>query len=650
MATTLKQQLDTFDAWKHEACNIIDSYQNWLDENQLSNTELEFLLIKNKKLVEKNNLTVAFAAEFSRGKTELINALFFSNLGLRVLPSSPGRTTMCPTEIFHDPHEPPYLRLLDINTRLSGQHLADYKNDPRQWSQIDLDPNSPEAMRNAFQALLETKLVTADEAIELGFLDNTDSINNDQVEIPRWRHALISFPHPLLKKGLTILDTPGLNALGSEPELTLNMLPNVQAMIFILAADTGVTKSDMDMWQKHINSYHNKHPSSLAVVLNKIDGLTDDLMSDDEIHLLINKQVKETAKLLELDERLIFPLSAKQALIGKIKKDSATVDKSKINSLERFLTEHIVGSQKEILQTSVISDLSDTMSVSSNLLNTRLNSTKKHLEELDNIFHKSEQTTTELILESRKNQSIYNKNLAYLKTSRHVFMAQLSELEQVISPSRAKVIINDGAENIRQRWTSAGIRQSMQDTFDDLNTMLNETLNATSASIKLLNSIYKKFKDEHGLTCQQPKSFDISIYQQQLEQLLAEGIEFSNSPSATLTAQNTLAKRFVDTIGENAAHIFDVAIGDIRLWKASALSPLITDVKEQKKQVEKRLDSLKSVASGKETLENKIAENKLRLSATTDQLEKIKSLMARLDSSDSTPSSSYEEQATVQSF
>ena len=73
-----------------------------------------------------------------------------------------------------------------------------------------------------------------------------------RVEIPRWRHAIINFPHPLLKKGLVILDTPGLNAIGTEPELTLNLLPNAHAIVFILAADTGVTKSDIEVWRNHI--------------------------------------------------------------------------------------------------------------------------------------------------------------------------------------------------------------------------------------------------------------------------------------------------------------------------------------------------------------------------------------------------------------
>jgi hypothetical protein len=41
-----------------------------------------------------------------------------------------------------------------------------------------------------------------------------------------------------------VLDTLGLNALGTEPELTLSMIPNAYAVLFLLAMDTGVTKSD----------------------------------------------------------------------------------------------------------------------------------------------------------------------------------------------------------------------------------------------------------------------------------------------------------------------------------------------------------------------------------------------------------------------
>ena len=47
-----------------------------------------------------------------------------------------------------------------------------------------------------------------------------------------------------------ILDTPGLNAIGTEPELTLILLPNAHAVLFMLAADAGVTKTDLDVWNR----------------------------------------------------------------------------------------------------------------------------------------------------------------------------------------------------------------------------------------------------------------------------------------------------------------------------------------------------------------------------------------------------------------
>ena len=66
-------------------------------------------------------------AEFSRGKSELINAIFFAQYGQRVVPSSAGRTTMCPTELQYDPRLPVGVRLLPIDTRLLPVPLADLR-------------------------------------------------------------------------------------------------------------------------------------------------------------------------------------------------------------------------------------------------------------------------------------------------------------------------------------------------------------------------------------------------------------------------------------------------------------------------------------------------------------------------------------------
>ena len=132
----------------------------------------------------------------------------------------------------------------------------------------------------------------------MGFTTPTIPINrsrvdkNGLIQISRWRHAVINFPHPLLKQGLVILDTPGLNAIGTEPELTLSLVPNAHAVLFILAADTGVTKSDLDVWRHLVGDAAARNH---IVVLNKIDGLWDALKTPGEMEMEVRRQVSAVA-------------------------------------------------------------------------------------------------------------------------------------------------------------------------------------------------------------------------------------------------------------------------------------------------------------------------------------------------------------------
>jgi hypothetical protein len=203
---------------------------------------------------------VAFVAEFSRGKSELINAIFFAGYGSRILPSSAGRTTMCPTELqWTTPTSRRRSPAADRDTASPTPASANSSASRGMAASFRSTPSSAEAMQAALARSAKSPDVPPAEAEKLGFaIDDKlgdHGIKPDAdgtVEIPRWRHAVINFPHPLLEQGLVILDTPGLNAIGAEPELTLSLLPNAHAVLFILAADTGVTQSDLAVWREHV--------------------------------------------------------------------------------------------------------------------------------------------------------------------------------------------------------------------------------------------------------------------------------------------------------------------------------------------------------------------------------------------------------------
>src|SRR3989344_9515714 len=135
----LSQQVDAYVAWKRELMREITRYRSWLLTNRLNSEAVEAKLERALKLLRTDHITLAFVGEFSRGKTELINSLFFSSYGQRMMPSQAGRPPMCPTELFFDPRsERSYIRLLPIESRLEDTSIAQLKRTPRMWLHLPL--------------------------------------------------------------------------------------------------------------------------------------------------------------------------------------------------------------------------------------------------------------------------------------------------------------------------------------------------------------------------------------------------------------------------------------------------------------------------------------------------------------------------------
>ncbi|MDQ6882282.1 MAG: dynamin family protein, partial [Pseudomonadota bacterium] len=359
MGTSFNDQFDQHGAWRREFALRLKLLSEWLRDHELLDAAVEERLRRLETQMRSDKVMVAFVAEFSRGKSELINAIFFAGYKRRIMPASAGRTTMCPTELGYDGDVPPCLRLLPIESRLQPQALMEWRMVPEKWVRVDLDVNDPAQLAKAFEKVAEVRHVTVEEATALGFWhadspeDNPPMMaSSGLVEVPRWRHALINIAHPLLKQGLVILDTPGLNAIGAEPELTVNLIPQAHAVVFILAADTGVTKSDLAIWREHLISESDSSDSRL-VVLNKIDTMWDSLSTPAQVQAQIDRQRATSAEILGLRLDQVIAVSAQKGLVAKVNNDAALLQASQLPVLELALSQGVMGQRQKILQHGV---------------------------------------------------------------------------------------------------------------------------------------------------------------------------------------------------------------------------------------------------------------------------------------------------------
>lgn len=466
-------------------------------------------------------------------------------------------------------------------------------------------------MQEAFKELCATKMVDRQVADKLGLWNERLAaeqgvVNPEKVEIPCWRHALISFPHALLKQGLCILDTPGLNALGTEPELTLNMLPSAQAIVFVLAADTGVTKSDMDMWMNHVCITRGGNKQGLAVVMNKIDAMWDDLAGDRGYEDAIKSQIKTAAATLKLEERAIFPVSAKQALLGKVKGDAALLEKSRIDALEKYLSQDILNQRRTILMGSLVRDIGFLVNESSSITDLAMTNAVKQLEEFKKIDFENHDMTAKLMAETRDRQQLYMANIENFQASRRVFSVQAKMLIDSFSKEKIDPIIRSTRTDMSKSLTTFGMKQNMRKLFDDLRDLLQDSIDITNETRRLVKAIHKKFKDEYGFKEIEPPLFSIKPYQVELEQIFSEGEAFRLSAKTTMTEQSLVIHKLYSTLIAKARNVLRQAHADSIAWSNGVLTPLMHQIKDHKKQIESRMQLLRKINESKGSVSEKI--------------------------------------------
>lgn len=624
----LVAHFEAYSAWRTSLAGRIADYRNWLNEQELNDAQTDLRLQHLLDRLAEDKLNVAFVAEFSRGKSELINAIFFAGYKQRLLPSSAGRTTMCPTELMYEEDRDPCIQLLPIETRGTDTTTTEYKRYLDEWHVMPLDTSSGEGMLEAFNQVSQTKRVTLEEAKQYGLYheDDEDNILNvhedGTVDIPAWRHAIINFPHPLLKQGLVILDTPGLNAIGTEPELTLNLLPNAHAVLFILAADTGVTKSDIDVWRNHIGNAQGRQKGRL-VVLNKIDGLWDGLKSWDRVEAEISRQVDTTAELLGLRPNQVFPVSAQKGLLAKVNEDDTLLTKSRLPELERALSDELIPSKQEIVRDNTQSEVEDMMAATGAILDARLASVRDQLEELKSLRGKNEDVIEHMMSKVKQDKEDFERGLQRFQALRSVFSQQTNILFTYLGMEALKNEVKTTRDAmIRSRFTK-GIRDAMNQFFKNVNDKIRHSGEQIDEIKAMMNAMYKKFSEEHGLSPIVPAPFSTLKYHKELARLEKAYNEHFTTLTMLTNEQFSLTSKFFETMASRVVHVYEVANRDVENWLKAVMAPMETQVREHQLQLRRRLESIKRIHKATDTLEDRIAELEHMADGIEKQAEEV---------------------------
>ncbi len=625
MATSFNEQFDQHGAWRREFALRLKLLSEWLKDHELQDAAVEERLRRLEGSMRSDKVMVAFVAEFSRGKSELINAIFFAGYKRRIMPASAGRTTMCPTELGYDAEVPPCLRLLPIETRLHMQPLMEWRMVPEKWTRIDLDVNDPAQLAKAFEKVAEVIRVTKDEAKALGFWhDDTPEDNppvgpDGLIEVPKWRHALINIAHPLLKQGLVILDTPGLNAIGAEPELTVNLIPQAHAVVFILAADTGVTKSDLAIWREHLIA-EDQDSDSRLVVLNKIDTMWDSLSTPIQVQAQIERQRATTAEILGLQVEQVIPVSAQKGLVAKVNDDKELLQASRLPLLEQALAEGVMGQRQKILRSAVSGSISDLRTEATRVIGIRRRDLAEQMVELKGLRGKNTSVIKHMRARIEQEQGDFDASGAKIHAVRSVHLKLLREVFSLLGNSTLKTEMSELTAALRQPGIKLGVRKAYAETFDRLRAGLRKAA-TTSADIQsMLTGTFKQLNAEYGFSLQAPREPELARYERDLDLVERSHNQYLGMSNALRLAQPEFADRLVRALATRLRVIYESALGEVELWNKSAAAQLDAQLRERRRNFGRRIEAIERIQQAASGLDDRIAEIESQ-EATLDQLD-----------------------------
>jgi len=105
---------------------------------------------------------------------------------------------------------------------------------------------------------------------------------------PHMSHVVVEYPLPVLKQGIELVDTPGLNDTETRNDLVLSYLNDCHAVLFVLGATQPLTLDE----RRYLNNYLKGTGLALFFIVNGWDKIAAALIDPDDTAALTEAENK----------------------------------------------------------------------------------------------------------------------------------------------------------------------------------------------------------------------------------------------------------------------------------------------------------------------------------------------------------------------
>lgn len=583
MSNRLEQRIAQFTEWRDRLVANVDEFRSWQDTYGQADIEQTLRIYDLVEGLRNDRIRLAFFGASTAHKTDLINALLFSDRPEGLLPREPGGD-YCAMEIFHDPNEAPYVRVLPIDSRKRNESIAALRRNTIEWVTMRVDPDSPESIASTLKDLAETREASPDEVRALNLWNEGAG-----TRVPSWRYALVNLPHPTLKSGLTAFYTPGLAMLSAEPEIALRMAGSAQSLLMVLG--DSLTAEAQTAWKQYVQNARGHK----FVVLSGNGA----------------ESAQALASPLGLDVQHIYADSAE----------------ANTQALEERHAEEIVPERQALLLSAVAKEIGPLVLAARQTVASRFISTVKEMQDLSSTAGKNRDEAQDMLVRLETERKEYQRSVSAFNVTYADLMARGQELLATLHDERIEELLSHDREFIEDAWTTAGLWKNMQGLFSYFTVQVEKILNYAVKLREAVGGIYDTFHANFGLAKLNPPPLTLEKYLEAMKALEENARQFCHDPVNIATYKSNLVEKFYEGLVEEARQQFELTRLDTERWLRGALGPLNAQIMEKQRLMLKRVESLRNLKDNQTSVQERfraLDQQRASLKKATEVLDQLR--------------------------
>lgn len=285
--------------------------------NDLNMSSASENLDKLSKKVNNDTFKIQVIGTFSNGKSTVINSL----LGEEVLPAYALPTTAVINEVKYGDNK---------------EAVLYFRNPLPENLPASLSVKALEHMKTHGMKNIPPLHISYNEIEDYVVIPMGEDPKEMLLESP-YEKVELFWPLPMLKEGVEIIDSPGLNESDTRARVTMDYLSKADAILFVLAADHLCSKDEMEFVENFLNAY----------------GFTDPFFVVNRFDLIQEREKDRVIKFAEMKlagftTNPIYCISAQKALDGLVKRDAGLIEESRITPFVTHLTNFLTKDKGKI--------------------------------------------------------------------------------------------------------------------------------------------------------------------------------------------------------------------------------------------------------------------------------------------------------------